>query len=94
MKEVFIKVGIFALVAAPMTFFSFCLGRRYQKYVDRAEQPYLLHSLQLTANDIPYDYIDESPGIGGTKEKPDTCVAYYQPEKRSIMLLPIHPVKY
>ena len=90
MKEVFIKAVIFALVAAPMTFFAFCLGRRYQKGLDAREYPYQLHALQLTANDIPYDYMDEAPGMGGTVQHPDTCVAYYQPEKQSIMLTPIH----
>lgn len=28
---------------------------------------------------------DEVPGVGGTKDKPDTCIAYYDPIKRIIV---------
>lgn len=54
---------------------------------------YRLHAAQLTANDIPIYYVDQLPGIGGTKEKPDTCLAYYDPAIQSVNLSYLHPNK-
>ena len=33
---------------------------------------------------------DEIPGIGGTKDKPDTCLAYYDKKKDRIVIFYIH----
>lgn len=105
MKVVLLKAGLICIGGSLVLVFIFCLGMVTQKKQDNKRQAFIVDSMQnrqhflmeavqLTKNDIVVDYIDYMPGMGGTKEKPDTCLAYYQPEKKSIMVLPIHPEKY
>ena len=41
---------------------------------------------RITRKDRVWIDGSEVPGIGGTKEKPDTCIAYYDTSRRMIIL--------
>lgn len=84
-------IGLFIAISSTLTYYY---GKRVQRFADKVQhlqeeenKHYLLRSLQLTANDLPVYFVDQIPGMGGTKEKPELCGAYYDPKMQSIVLI-------
>lgn len=67
----------------------FYIGRSYEASTHTENEHYRIHAAQLTANDIPIWFEDEIPGMGGTKEKPVLCGAYYDSTKQSVILFTV-----
>lgn len=90
MKQV-LKDGLIVAVALIITgILTYYYGKHVQRYVDDVNTHYRLHAAQLTANDIPIYYVDEIPGMAGTKEKPVLCEAYYDSAMRSVILFTVN----
>jgi len=88
-----ILIGLYIAISSTLTYYY---GKRVQRFTDnvqrlqeQANEHYLVHAAQLTANDIPIWFEDEVPGMGGTKEKPVLCGAYYDSTKQSVILFTV-----
>jgi hypothetical protein len=67
-----IKPITFCLLILSTALFNLHLGYQWSEHHHRS--------------DMPVSYVDEMPGIGGTREKPDTAICYVNSTKDSIVV--------